>query len=184
MSSMTSPPSAAASTPMPGMNSVFYTSTSTPLYSPTWVPTSTGAYAGTCVFLVALATIFRVLLAGKHLLEHRWLDRELNRRYVIVHGKPGVVEAAKAEEASNATLVTARGVEESVRVVRKRTRGVAPWRLSVDAPRAAYATVMVGVAYLLMLAVMTMNVGYFLSVLAGTFVGELAVGRYTELAEH
>ena len=35
-----------------------------------------------------------------------------------------------------------------------------------------------------MLAVMTMNVGYFLSVLAGTFVGELAVGRYTELAEH
>lgn len=29
-----------------------------------------------------------------------------------------------------------------------------------------------------------MNVGYFLSVLAGTFVGELAVGRYTELAEH
>ena len=25
---------------------------------------------------------------------------------------------------------------------------------------------------------MTMNVGYFLSVLAGTFVGELALGRY------
>jgi hypothetical protein len=29
-----------------------------------------------------------------------------------------------------------------------------------------------------MLAVMTMNVGYFMSVLAGTFIGELAVGRY------
>ncbi len=29
-----------------------------------------------------------------------------------------------------------------------------------------------------MLAVMTMNVGYFLSVLAGTFVGSLLVGRY------
>lgn len=35
-----------------------------------------------------------------------------------------------------------------------------------------------------MLAVMTMNVGYFLSVLSGTFVGELAVGRYAELEEH
>lgn len=30
-----------------------------------------------------------------------------------------------------------------------------------------------------MLAVMTLEVGYFLSVLAGLFVGELAVGRYT-----
>ena len=30
-----------------------------------------------------------------------------------------------------------------------------------------------------MLAVMTLNVGYFLSVLAGLFVGELFLGRYT-----
>jgi len=29
-----------------------------------------------------------------------------------------------------------------------------------------------------MLAVMTMNVGYFLSVLAGGFIGELALGRF------
>jgi hypothetical protein len=35
-----------------------------------------------------------------------------------------------------------------------------------------------------MLAVMTMNVGYFLSVLAGVFVGELMVGRYAQIEEH
>lgn len=31
---------------------------------------------------------------------------------------------------------------------------------------------------------MTMNVGYFLSILGGTFVGELALGRYGQLDEH
>lgn len=35
-----------------------------------------------------------------------------------------------------------------------------------------------------MLAVMTMNVGYFISVLGGIFVGELVVGRYAGLGEH
>lgn len=35
-----------------------------------------------------------------------------------------------------------------------------------------------------MLAVMTMNIGYFISVLGGVFIGSLLVGRYTISAEH
>lgn len=35
-----------------------------------------------------------------------------------------------------------------------------------------------------MLAVMTYNVGYFLSVLLGVFVGELGVGRYAQSDDH
>jgi Ctr copper transporter family len=34
-----------------------------------------------------------------------------------------------------------------------------------------------------MLAVMTYNIGYFMSVLAGTFVGELVVGRYAAISD-
>lgn len=34
-----------------------------------------------------------------------------------------------------------------------------------------------------MLAVMTYNIGYFLSVLAGTLIGELAVGRYNQVVQ-
>ena len=34
------------------------------------------------------------------------------------------------------------------------------------------------IGFFRMLAVMTMNVGYFMSVLGGAFLGELVVGRY------
>jgi len=36
-----------------------------------------------------------------------------------------------------------------------------------------------------MLAVMTLNVGYFISILVGTFIGEVAAGRYgLSMEEH
>ena len=35
-----------------------------------------------------------------------------------------------------------------------------------------------------MLAVMTMNIGYFISVLGGVFIGSLLVGRYATLFGH
>lgn len=81
-----------------------------------------------------------------------------------------------------------------------------PWRFSTELPRAAMTVVVSGVGYLLfvvppqsprwradnrrvagekrMLAVMTMNVGYFMSVLAGVFVGELACGRFIGSEDH
>ena len=46
-------------------------------------------------------------------------------------------------------LVTANGVEERVRVVRRAGRETAPFRLSVDVPRALLVVVIAGVAYLL-----------------------------------
>jgi copper transporter 1 len=48
---------------MQSMAMIFFTSTSTPLYSMSWMPNSIGQYAGTCIFLIAFAAIFRALLA-------------------------------------------------------------------------------------------------------------------------
>jgi copper transporter 1 len=48
---------------MEDMAMTFFTSTTTPLFSKAWTPNGAGQYAGTCIFLVALATIFRSLLA-------------------------------------------------------------------------------------------------------------------------
>ncbi|PKX96054.1 copper transporter family protein [Aspergillus novofumigatus IBT 16806] len=167
------------------MTMVFTNSHDTPLFSSAWTPSSSGAYAGTCIFLIVLAIINRCLVAFKASMEHYWLATHLNRRYVAIAGKSS--EAGRIDtdpDAKVASLVTVQGVEESVKVVRRVSREPIPWRFSVDLPRAAIFLCITGVSYLLMLAVMTMNVGYFCSVLAGAFLGELAVGRYIQWNEH
>lgn len=160
------------------MSMTFFTSTMTPLYSSMWTPSSVGGYAGTCIFLVILATIFRALLAVKAWKETAWMDAEFNRRYVTVAGKPLKSERIMSDTDSKRMILTENGVEEDVVVVKKRSMGVRPWRITVDPVRAAIDTILAGCGYLLMVAVMTMNVGYFLSVLGGTFLGSLALGRY------
>lgn len=48
---------------MDSMATTFFTATNTALFSSSWIPQTTGQYAGTCIFLIAFATIFRALLA-------------------------------------------------------------------------------------------------------------------------
>lgn len=185
------------------MAMVFKNSHDTPLFSNAWTPSSSGSFAGTCIFLIILAIIDRCLIAFKATMERHWLATHLNRRYVTVVGKS--TEAGKIDadpDAKVASLITAQGVEESVKVVHNIPHGPIPWRFSVDLPRACLFLCIAGVSYLLyvlistgidwmnanimsrMLAVMTMNIGYFCSVLGGAFLGELAVGRFIQTNEH
>jgi Ctr copper transporter family len=128
----------------------FFESQTTPLYSTSWTPSSAGAYAGTCIFLVILASASRCLFAFKAVLEQRWLAQARNRRYVLVKGKGTEAEKIESDPAAKVgALITTNGVEEKVKIVRSDARGVVPFRLSVDVPRAALAVVMAGVGYLL-----------------------------------
>ncbi|PTB68328.1 hypothetical protein BBK36DRAFT_1114090 [Trichoderma citrinoviride] len=168
------------------MAMVFQTDIRTPLYANSWTPHHAGAYAGTCIFLIALAVIARLLVAFRARQERIWADQDARRRYVVVNGKEPVAERlSRDSDAKGATMmISENGVEERVVVVEKKDSVTRPWRFSVDPVRAAMDTVIVGVGYLLMLAVMTMNVGYFMSVLGGTFLGSLLVGRYSEVHHH
>ncbi|KAI0201759.1 Ctr copper transporter [Astrocystis sublimbata] len=161
-----------------GHMSVFNTNLMEALYSADWTPKTVGAYAGTIIFLIFLSAFFRVLLAGKALLEARWLDAEMKRRYVVVQGKLPTSEQLSRDDLSKRVTLTENGVEEDVFVVQRTKQIQRPFRLSVDPLRAALDTFITGVGYLLMLAVMTVNVGYFFAVLGGTFLGTLLVGRF------
>ncbi|RFU79489.1 ctr copper transporter [Trichoderma arundinaceum] len=168
------------------MAMVFQTDIQTPLYANSWTPHSTGAYAGTCIFLIVLTVIARLLVAFKGRQERIWADQNAQRRYVVVNGKEPISERLSRDPDAKQMnmMLSENGVEEKVFVVERKHSAAQPWRFSVDPARAALDTVIVGVGYLLMLAVMTMNVGYFMSVLGGTFLGSLLVGRYSSLPYH
>jgi hypothetical protein len=134
---------------MGSMTMTFQNNPSTPLFGTGWTPSGTGSYAGTCIFLIILAVLFRVLLALKARQEARWLDAELHRRYVAVAGKQGLKETVAAHKDAKTVVLSENGVEEEVLVVQRRGETTRPWRVSVDPLRAAVDTVIAGVGYLL-----------------------------------
>jgi hypothetical protein len=127
----------------------FFASYMTPIYSARWTPTTVGQYAGTCIFLIILAMIFRGLLAVKAWKETAWLDAEFNRRYVIVAGKLSKSERISSDLDAKRMILTENGVEEDVMVVKKRSMGIQPWRITTDPVRACLDTIIASVGYLL-----------------------------------
>lgn len=121
---------------MSSMMGTLFTSTSTPLYSTKWTPATTGQYAGTCIFIIILAAIFRGLVSYRAMRERGWRNVELKRRPIIVAGKKQDDEAAGLGEKG----IGAGGGKE------RRSR---PWRIIPDVPRALLDTVVAGVGYLL-----------------------------------
>lgn len=128
---------------------------STPLFSEQWTPSTTAGYAGTCIFLIVLAIISRMLVAYRSVLEAKWRDLAIKRRYITVAGdcpadreRQAVPAEAKNEEAT----LTVRGLDERVKVIRSPAQAgisITPWRFSTDLPRACIYTVQAGVGYLL-----------------------------------
>ena len=75
---------------MQDMTMTFFTSQTTPLYSSAWVPTTYGQYAGTQIFLIVLAVIFRGLIAL------RWNFSRLVRKNQ--QDQRGVVDSEQGEK--------------------------------------------------------------------------------------
>jgi solute carrier family 31 (copper transporter), member 1 len=105
---------------MDSMAMVFFTSSTTPLYSYAWTPSTDGQYAGTCIFLIAFAAIFRALVAIRVRFHH--IMSALRQ-----HHRAGMQYAPPSE-------------------TKPRAR---PWRSSEAITLAAMDVVLAGVSYLL-----------------------------------
>jgi len=77
------------------------------------------------------------------------MDAEFNRRYVTVAGKQSKAERISSDSDSKRMILSENGVEENVIVVKKRSMGVRPWRITTDPVRAVMDTIIAGVGYLL-----------------------------------
>lgn len=120
---------------MSDMMMTFFTSFKTPLFSETWTPASKGQYAGTCIFLIALAAILRVLLVIRPLLEGR-----------VFTDNSGHPMLDSLHEKDSMTAKSPSGLALTLQEVGARWRR---WRINPAAGRATYEVVVAGVAYLL-----------------------------------
>lgn len=132
-----------------GMAMAFFTATNTPLYSESWTPSSAGAYAGTCIFLIILAILLRALFTAKSYLDARALESAMKRRYVVVADQQPVADKTFNDGNSMTGILTSNGMEENVRIVQAPVKNIQPWRFSVDLPRALIMTLVAAVGYLL-----------------------------------
>ncbi|KAK2762487.1 copper transporter [Colletotrichum kahawae] len=146
---------------------VFHTAMSTSLFSETWTPRTTRQYAGTCLTLIIFTIILRALLAFKPRLETTvWANHGDTRGRLVVGHDDEETGKDKMPTRSNSTMQQTH--ENGL-------RGMIA-ELNIRLGRAVYEVVIALLGYLLMLAVMSMNVGYFVSILVGVFLGTLALG--------
>jgi len=102
-----------------------------------WTPSDVGDYAGTCIFLIALAVIFRGLLALRSHFQRTAWSRTPVQLLPAAYGNKSTCENDRDDH---------RELEKGTISGRSE---VQPWRISVDGSRAVLDTVIVGIGYLL-----------------------------------
>lgn len=139
---------------MSNMPVVFFTSTTTPLYSISWSPSCTGWYAATCIFLIIFAAVFKFLGVYRARKVHKCKEDE-SRRQLLIRGigdNGYYEEKAKTEEEPKIGEDSSIWVKIKITVLDKalyKPPSSRPWRISEDVPRACLDVVVAGVGYLL-----------------------------------
>jgi hypothetical protein len=134
---------------MADMTMTFFDSIHTPLFSEAWAPKTTGQYAGTCIFLIALAVVLRVMLAFRPILEASvWRDSG-NAHGPLHQSQHHGVGGHAHHEATDKPEYRPQSQYGWIAFRTEISRRWLGWRASSSAGRACYELVLAGLAYLL-----------------------------------
>ncbi|KAL7773317.1 hypothetical protein CFE70_003281 [Pyrenophora teres f. teres 0-1] len=194
---------------MSGMASTFSTGTRVTLWFTGWTTTTTATYVLAVFLLFFLGVFNRFLGALKSQLERKWRMQRGTKTALpstvytknTVHSSSGghtrtwsdVLRAQHRElkeldkeeiEPLTPVMAHAREDEESGTSAKSNTSHIfwvahAPWSIDRDGISAGLEFVRALIGYVLMLAVMTYNIGFLFSVTGSVLLGELLFGRYT-----
>ncbi|KAJ3828494.1 Ctr copper transporter [Lentinula raphanica] len=141
----------------------------------TWHPDSSGAIAGACIGLVVIALLERWLFAIRSGLESYWHHRDCrtNRR----HFSRALGLASKDASAAKCGDDAASANSKSPASSGQNQRTVPPFIAAHDVSRGAIYAVQALLGYILMLAVMTFQAAYVISIILGLGIGEVLFGR-------
>lgn len=147
----------------------------------TWVPESKGAIVGACIGLVAFCILERWIAALRRQMEIQWGSRAL----ALVLRKQGISNDVndKPKDPSDKIDVIEEGcsLPATAVTIRSRPRLVPPFIPMHDITRGIFQAVQSLFSYALMLAVMTFNASYIISIVLGLAIGEALFGRIGRL---
>jgi len=148
----------------------------------TWQPTSGGAIAGACIGLVVLALFERWLAATRGALDLHWRQRAF--ALTVSKYPPTEDITPHKNNSSDKSLGVRSDVEEPnittqkpIIARTKHSRTVTPFIAAHDIPRGILYSFQMFIMYLLMLAVMTFQAAYLISIVLGLGIGEMLFGR-------
>jgi len=123
-----------------------------------WQPMSHAGIAGASIALFAIAVFERLLSGVRKRLEHNWNRREISE----------YVDDDSSSGKKSAQLKDTEGLHSRTFIPR--------FNLAHDVPRLLISIVQIGISYALMLAVMTFNAAYCISIVLGLAIGDVFIG--------
>jgi len=145
-------------------------------------PSSKGAIAAACIVLAVIAMFERWLAATRSSLEAKWRQRTLS--LISRRDDSAYLTSDDKEKASEVASDIQSVARTNSPLPRKTLRAMAPFIAAHDIPRGAIHAIQVSLGYTLMLAVMTFQAAYLISIIVGLGVGEVLFGRIGSSATH